>query len=190
MMRFTMLAAALIALGCATSNQSATRYVLDVRPDAPKAQPLDKSLGIRPLEAARPYKERIVYRDENYTLGAYETVEWAELPRDMLTRALTDALVATGRYRDVGNASDMTLPDYILTGELRRFDEVRTTDQWTAECEVRLELRQAQGPEAVWAATLTAKEPLAEDDVSALPAAMSKAVAAIIKQAVEQIAAH
>ena len=82
----------------------------------------------------------------------------------------------------------MSTPDLILTGELRKLDEVRTTEPWTAECEIRLELREAQGPEAVWAATLSAREPLAKNGVSALAAAMSRAVARVLNQAASRIA--
>jgi hypothetical protein len=42
----------------------------------------------------------------------------------------------------------------------------------------------------VWAATLSAKEPLERNETSALPAAMSRAVATVVKQAADQVAAR
>jgi len=179
----------LIAAGCATARLvETTRYVLDVSVDVPKAATVDQSLGIRTIEPARPYKQKVVYRDAGFVLGSYDIIEWAEMPSDVITRVLTDALIATGRFRDVGDAVNLALPEFMLTGQLRKFDEVHTTDPWTAECEVRLELRGVQDAKAVWAATLSAKEPLERNDTSALPPAMNRAIAKIVQQAAEQIA--
>ena len=174
--------------GCTTPQYvPAKKYRLEIHPQVSEASPSGKSLGVRPLDPATPYKLRIVFRESEYLLGSYETSEWAEPPRDMVTRALCDALTATKRFKDVGNAADMAAPDFILTGELRRFDEVRTATPWVAECEVRFEVRQANENNAVWAQTFSAKEPLANNDVTALPAAMSRAVSTIVQQATEGI---
>jgi len=190
-MRYGILLIAVIAIGCATSYSPPTKYVLESDVQVAAAQqPLDKTLGIRPLVAARPYKQKVVYRESGFVLGEYSTVEWAELPADVVTRILSDSIVATHHFKDVGNAEDLALPDLVLTGELRKFDVVRTTDPWKAECEVRLELRDTQQPQAVWAVTFTDSEPLERNEASALPAAMSRAVAKIVKQAVEAIAAR
>ena len=190
-MRYGFLLITVIAIGCATPRYTPpTKYVLEPEVKVAEAQTLDKTLGIRSLLAARPYKQKVVYREKGFVLGDYSAVEWAELPADVLTRVLTDAIVATRRFRDVGDAADLVVPDFILTGELRKFDVVRTTDPWTAECEVRLELRETQQPQAVWAATLTESEPLERNEPSALPAAMSRAVERIVKRAAEAIAAR
>ena len=190
-MRYGILFITVIAIGCATSYSPPTKYVLESDVQVAAAQqPLDKTLGIRPLVAARPYKQKVVYRESGFVLGEYSTVEWAELPADVVTRILTDAIVATHHFKDVGNAEDLALPDLILTGELRKFDVVRTADPWEAECEVHLELRDTQQPQAVWADTLKKSEPLERNEPAALPSAMSRAVAKIVKQAAEAIVAR
>ncbi len=147
----------------------------------------EQTLGIRPLEAARPYRQRIVYREAGYVLGYYENAEWAELPRDAVTRSLSDAIVATGRFADVGNAADMRAPDFVLTGELRKFDQVRSETPWVAECEIRLELRDPLGRAEGWARTFTVREPLDGRSLPEHAAAMSRAVAAIVNEAAEAI---
>ena len=190
-MRFRLLIMLSIAAGCATPRFTPpTKYFLAPDVKIAAAPALDKTLGIRPVIAARPYKQKIVYRDAGFVLGEYNTGEWAELPADVLTRALMDAIVATHHYKDVGNAADLSVPDLVLTGELRKFDVVRAAESWTAECEVRLELRDAQQPQAVWAETLNESEPLERNDLAALPAAMSHAVERVVKRAAEAIAAR
>lgn len=130
----------------------------------------------------------IVYREADNELGQYEDVEWAELPRDAVVRALLDAVIATGRFADAGLATNMTKPNLILTGQLRKFDLDRTAKPWTAVCEVRLELRETFGPALLYGETITATQPLDENEVSALPPAMSAAVAQAIQRAATEIA--
>lgn len=148
------------------------------------------TLGVRDISPARPYGQtRIAYRAEALEVGYYSEAQWAELPAETLTRAFTDALAASGAFADVGRMLDLATPALILTGDLRRFDEVRTTDPWTALCEVRLELRRGPGRELVWAETLTASVPLEEHSVPALAQAMSQAMSEIVAKAVEGIVA-
>lgn len=163
-------------------------YVVEPEVAVTAATPTDKALAVRPLDAARPYRQAIVYRDAGQVLGYFDSAQWSELPEQVVTRTLLDALARTGRFRDVGYHTDLRAPDYILTGELRRFDLIKTSEPWTAYVEVRLELRGVLSPEVLWAQTLTATEPLGANDVAALPPAISKAVSNVIGKAVEEIA--
>jgi len=187
-----LLLLAALAAGCTTPSYTrVTRYYLETGcANVTTASPGSKSLGIRPLLAARPYDQKVAYRMPDYTLGGDETIQWAESPRDTVTRALTDALSACGRFKDVGNAADIALPDWTLTGEVRRFDENRTRNPWTADCEIRLELRDTQSGEALWAETLSASVPMERNENGALPAAMSKAVSEVVSKAVAAISAQ
>lgn len=188
-MRLRYLMIVPLLCGCLTAPKLSPihTYVVEPKPAVATAEPTGKTLGVRQLEASRPYREQIVYRDKGMTLGYFPNAEWAELPAQVVTRALKDALIQSGRFTDVGDAGDLVSPDYILTGQLREFDLVRSTEPWTANVEIRLELRGAMLPEIVWAQTLSAKENLKKDDVSALPAAMSKAVSGVIEEAVAGI---
>ena len=184
----TVLALVMLA-GCDTRSYTPTvRYTLTPDVTVAKSDPSDRTLAIRPFEAARPYGQMIVYRDANSELGQYENVEWAELPRDAVVRTLLDAVIATGRFADAGLATNMTQPNLILTGQLRKFDLDRTAKPWTAVCEVRLELRETFGTALLYGETLTATQPLAENEIAALPPAMSAAVSQVIQKAATEIA--
>lgn len=190
-MRYGTILLALLLAGCMTPKYAkTTRYYLDIRPSAVTANANAKSLGIRPLLSARPYEQKVVYRLPDFTLGSDAAFEWAELPRAAVTRSIADALAASGRFKDVGNAADMALPDWTLTGEVRRFDEDRTHDVWSADCELRLELRDTQSGEAVWAGTLSASVALDRNEHAALPLAMSQSIATVITEAVKEIVAR
>lgn len=191
--QITILAVVAVILGgCLTPVKSvpAKRYDVVTDIEVEKAKPTEHTLGVRKLEAARPYRQRIVYREDGYVLGEYAYAEWAELPADVVTFALIEAITATEKFNDVGNASNMNAPSFLLTGQLKKFDEVRTTDPWTAVCEVRLVLRPTFGTGEIWSGLITSTVPLAQNQVSALPEAMSKAVADVVQQVANQIAAQ
>lgn len=178
----------LLSAGCIGLNKPAPplRYVIDPKPQIAQAENTSKTLAVRPLEPARPYKQNVVYR-EGAEMGIYTLIEWSELPSDVATRALIDALSASGRFKDAAKAIDLGVPDLILTGQLRKFDLLRDTTPWTAVCEIRLELRQGTGRDLVWAKTLTASEPLATSESAALPPAMNTALSHVIEGAVTEI---
>ena len=182
--------ALLIAAGCATPTyQPVTSFAVEPQINVPKtAAPTDLTLGVRPLEYGRPYRQPVAYRDKGLILGTFDKFEWAELPRDIVTRALVDAITATRTFQEVGLAPLMARPNLLLTGQLRKFDLDRTADTWNAHIEVSLSLRPALGTEAVWSGVLDATAPLATNDVAALPEAMSQAVANIATQAATAIA--
>lgn len=189
-MRFKLAAMSLVLLGagCVGLNKATPplRYAIEPRPEIAAVESSGKSLAVRPLEPARPYKQNVVYRN-GPELGIYTLVEWAELPSDAATRALTDALNASHRFTDVAKATDLAAPDLILTGQLRRFDLVRDADPWLAVCEIRLELRAGVARELVWAGTIRASEPLATQGNESLPGAMNAALTRVIQEAVTGI---
>jgi ABC-type uncharacterized transport system auxiliary subunit len=164
------------------------RYAVNPGIEVPRAEPTGRVLGVRLIEAGRPFNQDIVYFENPTVLRTHEHVEWAELPSVVVTRALVDAIEATGRFSDVGFAIDIELPDLILTGQLRKFDELRTETPWVAECEVRLELREVRSGGLVWADTLTAREPLAGESLPELAIAMGKSVSTIVEAAANAMA--
>jgi ABC-type uncharacterized transport system auxiliary subunit len=188
-MRYSVLITVLIFSGCLSREVTpTTRFKLEPEPrTATAGQRDDVTLAVRALEAGRPYSQKIVSVSGN-ELSYLPNVEWAEQPRDTVTKALTDALVACGRFADVGSPLDVKQPTWMLSGELRRFDLVREQDGWKTIAEVRIEVRQALGPRLIWADTLREEETLDERTVSAHAAAMERVVARMVSSAVEGIA--
>lgn len=190
MRRLSVAACIAVLAGCASGHIIPTlHYVITPTIGVQTGSVSKQSLGIRSLVSARPYKANIVFRRDPNVLENLDNLEWAEWPRDVLNRALMDAVVATGRFQDVGDASDLSAPDFILTGEVRTFDLLEYTEPWTAECTVRIELRELRSGVLKWSATLTASTPLEENTPSALPEAMSTSVSSIVQQAANALAA-
>ncbi len=161
-------------------------YSVRPRPQVEPAAGSEYTLGIRPLQPAEHLRRGVTYRQGEYVLREYAYAEWAEPPRDVVTRALLDALSATGHFKDVGDARDLR-PDFILTGHLREFEEVRTDDGAVARITVRLELRTAARDRGLWSETLTFEAPTDPGDPAALAAALSEATARMVEQAAAAI---
>lgn len=168
-----------------------SRYALQPKIDVAPVPAGEETLGIRPLQVAQPYGVQMAYLDAEFRFGYRHNAEWTEAPGDVVTRALTDALAASHRFADVGNAADMRIPSLILTGEIRKYHEDRTQSPPAAVCEIRLELRNARLPGLVWADTVSAAVPLGggSDAPADVAAAMNTAVEQVVGAAVKGIAA-
>ncbi len=181
----------LAGAGCLRADYVPTRfYTLTPEIAAPAAAPGEASVGVRTLDAARPYRDRMMYRDEADALQPYHGVEWAQQPRDAVTTALIDALKASGRFADVGRATDMMGPDFLLLGHIRRFEEDRATSPPEAVVEMALELRDGETRDGVWADSVTARVTMERSGPDALASAMSQAVGQAVEEAAAAIAEY
>lgn len=187
----TMLVLGLAALhGCATPEYIPTlHYAITPVLDVPEAEGSESCLAVRALESAPAYRQHVLFRRDDVVLEAYPNAKWAEDPHEAVTRAIMDALIASKRFKDVADAADFPVPTLLLTGKLRRFEELRNAGTRNAFCEVRLELRQAKDRSLLWARTLSAKVPVADPSVEGLARAMSQAVAQIAQQTAQEVAA-
>lgn len=182
--------------GClSTPSVVPTRYyTLHIEAPLEAGLSTGKSLGIRPLTSARPYKLEIAYKAESHRLAYFSRAEWADTPATAVNRALTDAIRSLEVFSDVGDAADMVRPDYILTGELRRFEADYTTESPHAVVELSLAIRDSMGQGAFWEGLLSAHTPLppglpdgSPSNVDAIAAAMSAAVSTLIVDCCIQI---
>ena len=178
-----------LAAGCAATRytpvlQYSLTPVVQVRP----AEKTDRELAVRPLDAARPYRANIVVFHKPNVIESVDGKSWAEWPRDVVTRALYDAVTASGRFKDVGMAADLQLPDLMLTGEVRAFDLIAHEEPWIAVCEARLEVREVGTGKLRWAKTIRKQAPLAANDEAQLPYAMGEAVSQVVNEAAGEIA--
>ena len=185
---FIVTLAALAAAGCIRPDVRPTvSYIIEPEISVSSVSQTERTLGVRPLSAPVLYKRHMLYT-RGLQVYHYPHSEWAMNPEDVVTRAIMDAITATNRFSDVGDASDVNRPDLILVGELRRFEADRDATPPEAVCEIRLELRETFGTRLLWADTLVARVPLQDDAASAVPPAMSEAVSQVANEAATEIA--
>jgi len=80
---------------------------------------------------------RIQYRSGSNEVGAYEYHRWVERPGLMVRDLLIQTLRASGKYRQVQDASSAASGDYLIRGKLFEFSEV---DQPGIQTRVSLQL--------------------------------------------------
>lgn len=155
-------AAGLLLPGCLTPKTvEPTRFytVSPERLDAGEAVH-PGALGIRPLLAARPYKLEVAYRAETNRLAYFPKSEWAELPGTLVSRALADGMARNQLFEDTGDASTMSRPDYLFTGELRRFEADYAGDAPAFVVEASLNIRAAVTGEGLWRDVVEVRVPI------------------------------
>lgn len=186
---FILAGACLLLGGCLSAPEivKPQEYILDPELQVDVAATVALTLGIREIEAAQPYRLPMVFVDGENRLGYRRLEQWAEKPADMVTRILSDAIAASQKFSDAGDANEMPRPDLILTGKLRKFHEKRDETPAQAVVELRLEIRWARDTESVWADTLSASSPLADTSVNAFVDAVSQALSDVIGQAATKI---
>jgi len=179
----------LVLAGCLTPGEVALKrqFLLAPKLEIAPATPTPHTLGVRPLLSARPYTLNMLYAGEDGALLPRPDVFWAEEPAATLTRALIDALTQSGRFADAGDAANLSRPEYLLTGEVRKFHEDRSSTPARAVIELRLDLRDVRNAKQIWTTTLKDSVPLAGDNPAELAKAMETAIAQGVRTAAESI---
>ncbi len=159
----------------------------------------EKSLGIRPLIGAKPYKLAIAYTAEDNRLAYYQNAEWADLPATMVNRALTDGLIKLAAFSEVDDAANIARPNFILTGELRRFEADYNREVPAAVVEIICIIRDTESGASLWQGYVTGETALPEGEEGAglhsdaslagVAEAMSASVVSVVSQACEKIGA-
>lgn len=187
--------------GCLTATTiSPARYYTITPEIAVKAiASSEKSLGIRPLIGAKPYKLAIAYTAEDNRLAYYQNAEWADLPATMVNRALTDGLIKLEGFSEVDDAANIARPNYILTGELRRFEADYNREVPAAVVEIICIIRDTESGTSLWQGYLIGDSPLpageegaslhSDTSLAGVAEAMSDSVASVVQQACEKIGA-
>ena len=183
--------------GCLTPSTIAPMryYTVSPEPSLQKEQPHQKSLGMRPLIAARPYKLEIAYRSGPNQLAYIPNAEWAELPSTAAGRAISDGIVGSQIFTDAGDAMVMARPDFVLTGELRRFEADYTTSPPVFVVAVDGAIRSTPDGVALWQSQIEVQVPLesnlaergSDSALTDLAQAASEAVSQLSEKVCEEI---
>ena len=92
---------------------------------------------------------RIRYRSDSNEVGAYEYHRWTERPASMVQDLLLRTLRASGKYRQVQEASTAAAGDYLVRGKLYELEEIDNPGIRT-RVSLRLELLDRKTGMVVW----------------------------------------
>src|SRR5215469_12944738 len=92
---------------------------------------------------------RIRYRSGSNEVGAYEYHRWTERPAAMVQDLLLRTLRASGKYREIQEASTAAAGDYLVRGKLYELEEIDNPGIRT-RVSLRLELVDRKTGMVVW----------------------------------------
>jgi cholesterol transport system auxiliary component len=153
--------------GCGGGAERVRDLYFGLRSDvsvAPSAQPIPGTLRVTPI-AARGFVagSRIVYRtaEEPLQVQRYGELLWEEVPARAIADDLTAALRVANVFEHVITAGDPARADFLLTGELQRFEHRPTADPPHVFADLNLTLVRAKGRQVLVAGSYVAEEPAA-----------------------------
>lgn len=158
-------------------------YRLDYPPPQIVGQPLPVVLRVAPFGAAAAYdRSGIVYRDDEYSTGAYFYRRWAAQPASMIADLLARDLTASGLFRAVQQGASVLPSDYDLTADVEEIEERTTAGLCTAHLRLRALLSRARAGSSSRVAfqkTYATDEPCSGNNSLDFVAAMSNALRTI-----------
>ncbi|WP_295881101.1 ABC-type transport auxiliary lipoprotein family protein [uncultured Thiohalocapsa sp.] len=188
------LSACVLLTGCGGGERLRDLY-FSLNPQVsvpPSARPIPGTLRVTPI-SARGFVagSRIVYRtaEDPLRVQRYGQLLWEEVPARALADDLAAALRAAQVFEHVITAGDPARANFLLTGELQRFEHRPTDDPPHVLGELSLTLVRGQGRQVLVAKTYRAEELVAvgpEDRTTpeAIVAAFNRLAGRLIEQVV------
>jgi ABC-type uncharacterized transport system auxiliary subunit len=102
---------------------------------------------------------RIRYRALDNEVGAYEYHRWTERPALIVQEFLLETLRASGKYRQVQEASSAAAGDYLIRGKLNEFSEIDDPRIQT-RVSLHLELLDRKSGRLIWERQYSRDEPV------------------------------
>jgi cholesterol transport system auxiliary component len=162
----TRLATLVAAILCLTSaacvgGRPIHYYTID-HPAASAAAPRPDGLVLLVARITAPevlQDSRIRYRSGGNEVGAYEYHRWTERPGLIVQELLLRTLRASGKYRQVQEASTAAAGDYLVRGKLYEFSEIDEPGIHT-RVSLRIELVDRKTAMVVWDRDYVRDEPV------------------------------
>jgi cholesterol transport system auxiliary component len=184
---------ALVLTGCASPEPAPRdRFYSLGAPATPAASrtPLSATLLVNNL-AARGFLggRQIVFRTEEEPLRVqrYPTVLWEEPPGRALAARLVDALRAAGLYRFVLSPEQRVRGDYVLGGELTRFEHRPTAVPPRVTADLTLTLMRSGDRRSMLAKRYAGEEPAAASTPEEMVRAFQRLADRLVAEAVADL---
>lgn len=148
-----LLLGALLATGCAKVRYP-NYYTLAVAPTLSPANNGGHMLGplaVREFNVPDYLRQgRIVYRESPTQVGFYQYHRWVSNPGSTVTTAIVGALRSSGLFSNVESDTTHMKPDFLLTGQLERLDEIDYGGEVRVEVKLSAQLHDVRRKCTVW----------------------------------------
>ncbi len=168
-------------------------YRLDPVPLAEPAGPPSEAILLVHDLAARGFLggRRIVFRtrEEPLVVQRYENLLWEDPPPRAVAHALVRAIRAAGVFRQVVIPADRARADFLLGGEVQRFEHLPTDDPPRVAIGVNLALVRANDRSSMVSREYAGEEPLDAQTPEAMADAFNRLAARLIAEGVRDLQA-
>lgn len=179
----------LFATGCVSRAPQTPIHLYSLAPEYPVSStdriPSRPSVGVLPFESSSAIERRIMYRISPVEVAYYDFHKWVEPPGEMVTRFFCDELASSGLFSVVSLEGTFPLKqfDWLLSGELVRFEQDKTTPATTADVSVYLQIHKPDmGGQVIWRKKLSSRIPVKGDSVTDLALALEQGLRNITGQ--------
>ena len=182
---------AVACLACSGVVPPTNYYVLDLPAPVPAAAPLEHTAVLMPIRVGGVIRQgRIVYRESPVEVGYYEYHRWGEDPRESVSRALREQVLALGTFARLDHFDGRTAADYVLRGELLQLEEVDHGGDVRAAVKISLELVETATARVVWGGSTEKTEMVSASEVRSVVAGLSAAAQQAIRQLAGELDRH
>ncbi|MBW2059882.1 MAG: membrane integrity-associated transporter subunit PqiC [Deltaproteobacteria bacterium] len=171
-------------------------YTLEYEPPAvAELEPIPVVLRIERFGVAPNFNtNRIVYRERSYRREAYVYKRWRSNPADLVTYFLSRDIKRSGLFQAVLPYDTRVAPSYVIEGTVDEFVEWDTTALWEAVMSLSITLMDENEPDIskriLFQKTYQVSEPCRERKPAALAEAMSRAMAKISAEIIQDLHAR
>jgi ABC-type uncharacterized transport system auxiliary subunit len=148
-----ILLGALLAAGCGKVHH-ANYYTLALTPTLSPATNGEHTLGplaVREFNVPAYLRQgRIVYRESPTEIGFYQYHRWVTNPGSMVTIAIIGTVRSSGRFSNVESDASHMKPDFLLTGQVERLDEIDYSGGVRVEVKLSAQLDNVRSKCTVW----------------------------------------
>ncbi|MFO8072197.1 MAG: ABC-type transport auxiliary lipoprotein family protein [Polyangia bacterium] len=175
----SILAALLTCAACGGRMPTKRYYAIDDPPRpaaaAANASPVcEVPLVVASVMAAAPYRnDKIVFRSDAYEIRHFNYRLWVTPPDEMMHSLLIRTLDASDLFPVVESYVHASSDHLALYARIDAIEEIDTEDGWSARLAMSFHLKRSDADDLLWRYEFDATEPVAEESIPAVVAALS-----------------
>ncbi|MFC1563118.1 hypothetical protein ACFL4Z_03610 [candidate division KSB1 bacterium] len=145
-------------------------------------------LGIEEFNSDDIYnRDNIIFREIPYEIQYYIYKRWASYPKTLISEKVLEHLKASALFKSVRHYPDFYNIDYLLRGNIKKFDELDKTDGWYANFSLEIEFLDIHKDSTLFVLRTDKMIKAKEKNVLEIVIAMSKCVQETFNELTEKI---
>jgi uncharacterized lipoprotein YmbA len=184
----------ILASGCSGAVKYPHYYTLSLAPETKAAEgatgePI--TIAVQRFYTPTYIRQgRIAFRESPEAVGFYEYHRWAADPGGSVTGAMIEGLRSGNRIAVEEPAYSNERSDYVLSGGIKRLEEIDFDGGVKVEATLFAELRDGRTGVPVWSGQATQRESVDRHDIGEVVKQMNVALQSSVDQLLEEVERH